>query len=64
MIDKTLRTLWQTKDDIAKEHGYDLDALVAYLQTKAKTRGNDFLHVGQTTNAEQGTPADARTSRG
>lgn len=28
MIDPTLQELWETKDQIAKEHNYDLDRLV------------------------------------
>ena len=64
MIDQTLRELWQTKDSIAKEHDYDLDNLVSYLQTKAQSRSSGFFDVSQTRNTEQDTPADARPSRG
>lgn len=34
MIDSTLKELWLVKDEIAKEHDYDLVRLVAYLQSK------------------------------
>jgi hypothetical protein len=34
MTDQTLKELWKIKDDIAKEHGYDLDSLVRYLRSK------------------------------
>jgi len=34
MIDTTLQELWAIKDNIAKEHAYDLDSLVDYLKKK------------------------------
>ena len=34
MIDATLQELWAIKDNIAKEHAYDLDNLVDYLNGK------------------------------
>jgi len=34
MPDEIIKELWQIKDDIAREHGYDIEALVAYLQAK------------------------------
>jgi hypothetical protein len=34
MIDATLQELWAVKDNIAKEHAYDLDNLVHYLKEK------------------------------
>jgi len=34
MIDTTLQELWAIKDNIAKEHAYDLDSLVDYLKEK------------------------------
>ena len=38
MADEIIEELWQIKDDIASEHGYDMDVLVAYLR--------DTKHVG------------------
>ena len=35
MIDNTLKELWETKDQIAKEHDYDLDRLVESLRRKS-----------------------------
>lgn len=35
MIDTTLKELWETKDQIAKEHDYDLDRLVEFLRRKS-----------------------------
>ncbi len=55
MIDQTLKDLWETKDNIAKEHSYDLDALVTYLQSKSRARGDNVF---------QGVPKkDAEPSR-
>ena len=34
MIDETLQELWSVKDNLAKEHAYDLDSLVDYLNEK------------------------------
>jgi hypothetical protein len=34
MTDQTLQELWKIKDDIAKEHNYDVDSLVGYLRSK------------------------------
>ncbi len=34
MIDETLQELWSVKDNLAKEHAYDLDSLVDYLKEK------------------------------
>ena len=38
MTDEIIKELWEIKDNIAKEHEYDLDSLVAYLQTKRRER--------------------------
>ena len=64
MIDKILEDLWESKDNIAKEHGYDLDILVSYLQSKSRSRDGGVFQGFQTKDAEQGTSADARSSRG
>ena len=34
ITDSVLQELWQIKDSIAKEHGYDLARLVDYLRLK------------------------------
>lgn len=43
MPDEIIRELWQIKDDIAREHGYDVDALVAHLRSAAS--GSDHVVV-------------------
>ena len=36
MPDELIEELWQIKDGIAREHGYDVDALVAHLRTRER----------------------------
>ena len=38
MVDEIIEELWEIKDSIAREHGYDLATLVADLRAK-KTAG-------------------------
>ncbi len=64
MIDQTLKDLWNTKDNIAKEYGYDLDALVLYLQSRSRSRDGNVFQGVQVKDAEQVASADARISRG
>lgn len=59
MIDQTLKDLWETKDNIAKEHSYDLDALVTYLQTKSRSRDGKVFQGVQKKDAEPINQADA-----
>lgn len=37
MTDEIIKELWGIKDDIARDHGYDLDQLVADLRSKERT---------------------------
>jgi hypothetical protein len=64
MTDEIIQELWRTKDGIARDHGYDLDVLVGYLRGKERAGDRhvtDPRSIKET--AEQGTPADAPTSR-
>ena len=36
MTDEIIEELWRIKDNIARDHGYNLDTLVAYLQSKER----------------------------
>ena len=36
MPDELIEELWQIKDGIAREHGYDVDALVAHLRIRER----------------------------
>ncbi|MEW6237102.1 MAG: hypothetical protein AB1656_17095 [Candidatus Omnitrophota bacterium] len=42
MPDEIMKELWKIKDDIAQEHGYDVDALIAHLRER---RGADDRRV-------------------
>jgi hypothetical protein len=64
MTDEILKELWTTKDNIAKEHSYNIDGLAEYLLQKQSARRGRFRRDDRDMKAEQGAPADARTSRG
>jgi len=64
MTDEVLKELWTTKDSIAKEHGYNIDALAEYFLQKQSARHGRFHREERDMNAEQSAPTDARTSRG
>lgn len=64
MTDEIIKELWHIKDNIAREHGYDLEALVAYLQDKERAGDHHVIDpclVKKT--AKQSAPADAPSSR-
>lgn len=37
MADEIIEELWTIKDEIAREHGYDIDTLVAHIQGSRHT---------------------------
>ena len=45
MPDEIIKELWQIKDDIAREHGYDIRALVAHLQSKKRAKGQHVVDL-------------------
>ena len=60
MSDEIIKELWQIKDSIAREHGYDIEALVAHLQTKERPAGQQVVDLRAMREAAgQETPADA-----
>lgn len=62
MSDEIIKELWQIKDNIAREHGYDLEALVAHLQTKKRPEGQCVVDLRAIREAaEQGAAGDALT---
>ena len=36
MPDAIIEELWQIKDSMAREHGYDIDAFVTHLQSRKR----------------------------
>ena len=65
MTDEIIQELWRIKDGIARDHGYDLDLLVAYLRSKERAGDQHGTEPPRSIKetAEQGAPADAPTSR-
>jgi hypothetical protein len=43
MPDEIIKELWAVKDEIAREHGYDVDALVAHLQATHKDKDREVV---------------------
>lgn len=57
MTNEVLFELWATKDNIAKEHDYDIDSLAAYYRHKQDQKTSST--VTTTVIAEQGAKQDA-----
>ena len=45
MPDEIIEELWRIKDEIAREHGYDVESLAAYLQSKERTEGRQLVDL-------------------
>lgn len=59
MVDDVLKELWEIKDNIAKEHGNDLDALTAWLKKRSITENRKVINLKAIKRiAEQGTALD------
>jgi hypothetical protein len=43
MADVIIEELWKIKDNIAQEHGYNLDLLVAYLKAQELSAGQQVV---------------------
>lgn len=43
--DEIITELWQIKEEIAREHGYNVEALAAYLQTKPRREGQRVVDL-------------------
>ena len=57
MSDKIIEELWQIKDGIAREHDYDIDSLVAHLQTKQRSASQQVVDLSALKRtADQGAP--------
>ncbi|MES9901663.1 MAG: hypothetical protein ABW168_03145 [Sedimenticola sp.] len=54
MTDEVLKELWNTKDNIAKEHGYSIEGLADYYLKKQAVRHGRFHQKEKTKKAEQG----------
>lgn len=64
MSDEIIEELWRIKDLIAREHGYDVEALVTHLQTKKRPAGQRVVDLRTMSGAtDQDPPAGADKPR-
>ena len=57
MSDEIIEELWQIKDSIAREHDYDIESLVAHLQTKQRSADQQVVDLSTLKRtAAQGAP--------
>ena len=45
MSDEIIEELWRIKDEITREHGYDVESLAAYLQSKERTERRQVVDL-------------------
>jgi hypothetical protein len=64
MADEIITELWAIKDGIARQHGYDIDALIAHLQETGRAKNRQVVDLSARKRAaEQGAPTDADKPR-
>ena len=60
MSDEIIKELWQIKDSIAREHGYDIERLVAHLRKRKRPKGQQVVDLrARRGQADQGDPAES-----
>ena len=62
MADEIIEELWQIKDSIAQEYGYDVDALVAHLTTKTSLPSPPAAGLPVTRTADREHPVMTKNS--
>ena len=45
MADEIIKELWQIKDHMAQEYGYDIDTFVAHLQSRQPVEGRQVVDL-------------------
>lgn len=45
MPDETIKELWRIKDSIAREHGYDVEALALYLRGRSASEDRRTVNL-------------------
>ena len=45
MPDEIIEELWQIKDRMAREYGYDIDVFVAHLQSRQQVEGRQVVDL-------------------
>ena len=64
MPDKIITELWRIKENIAQEHGYDIDALVVHLQAEKRLDGQHMVDLRSLkAAAESQQPSRSKTDR-
>lgn len=66
MSDGIIEELWRIKDKIAREHGYDVGSLAAYLQSKERTEGRqvvDLQSLKKAAGQDESPPSSSGASR-
>ena len=62
MADEIIEEVWRIKDEIAREHGYDLDRLGAYFRGRERQRAQrveECAAAGEGTGGEMTAPGGA-----
>ena len=59
MTDEVLKELWDTKDSIAKEYGYNIDRLADYYLNKQASRHGPFHQEKENTRPNKAMNTDA-----
>ena len=60
MSDEIIKKLWEIKDSIAHEHGYNTEMLVAYLRKRKRPVGRRIVDLSvQREKDDQGDPVDS-----
>lgn len=63
MADEIIEELWKIKDSIAREHGFDVESLVAQLRARKTPEGERVVDLRAARRAaEQDVPADAAST--
>ena len=60
MSDEIIKELWQIKDSIAREHGYDIKRIVAHLRKRERPVGQRIVDLSvRRRKDDQGDPPDS-----
>ena len=57
MTDMIIKELWEIKDSIAHENGYDVETLITYLQKKHNTTNVRMVNLTDKKKSIEQTPA-------
>ena len=64
MSDEIIEELWRIKNSIARKHDYEIESLVAHLQTKQRSAGQQVVDLRSLRRtADQGTLGEADKPR-